>query len=228
MEDVLAVYARPYNAARPVVCVDEARKELRTTPRGSIRAEPATPAQVGEPAKQGKVKREDYEYEREGWANLFVAVEPLVGKRRVDVTDRRTSVDFAHFLKIVSDEMYPAAEIIVLVTDNLNTHKLACLYEAFEPEEAFRLAQRFEWHYTPEHGSWLNIAEIELSILSRQCLARRMNREQLEEEVPIWQTARNTLEGRIVWQFTAADARVKLKRLYPTREKSRGINCLKG
>lgn len=207
MEDVLAVYARPYDVTRPVVCVDEARKELHTTPRGSIAA------------KKGKVKREDYEYEREGWANLFVAVEPLVGKRRVDVTDRRTSVDFARFLKIVSDEMYPEAEIIVLVTDNLNTHKSACLYEAFEPEEAFRLSQRFEWHYTPEHGSWLNIAEIELSILSRQCLARRMNREQLEEEVPIWQTARNALEGKIDWQFTTADARIKLKRLYPTQPK---------
>jgi hypothetical protein len=203
MEDVLAVYARPYNAARPVVCVDEARKELHTTPRGSIAA------------KKGKAKREDYEYQREGWANLFVAVEPLLGKRRVDVTDRRTAVDFARFLKIVSDEMYPEADIIVLVTDNLNTHKPACLYEAFEPEEAFRLSQRFEWHYTPEHGSWLNIAEIELSILSRQCLARRMNREQLEEDVPIWQTARNALEGKIDWQFTTADARVKLKRLYP-------------
>ena len=216
MEDVLAVYARPYDAARPMVCVDEARKELHTTPRGSIGA------------KKGKVRREDYEYEREGWANLFVAVEPLAGKRRVDVTNRRTSIDFARFLKIVSDEMYPAAEIIVLVTDNLNTHKPACLYEAFEPEEAFRLSQRFEWlehgsavsDYTPEHGSWLNVAEIELSILSRQCLARRMNREQLEEEVPIWQTARNTLKGKIDWQFTAADARIKLKRLYPTQEKA--------
>jgi hypothetical protein len=203
MEDVLAVYARPFDVSRPVVCVDEARKELHTTPRGRI------------PAKKGKTKREDYEYEREGWANLFVAVEPLAGKRRVDVTDRRTAQDFARFLKIISDEMYPDAEIIVLMTDNLNTHKPACLYEAFEPEEAFRLSQRFEWHYTPEHGSWLNIAEIELSILSRQCLARRMNREQLEEEVPIWQTVRNALEGTIDWQFTAADARVKLKRLYP-------------
>jgi hypothetical protein len=117
MEDVLAVYARPYDASRPVDCVDEARKELHTTPRGSI------------PAKKGKVKREDYEYEREGWANLFVAVEPLMGKRRVDVTDRRTSVDFARFLKVVSDDMYPEAEIIVLITDNLNTHKSACLYD---------------------------------------------------------------------------------------------------
>jgi transposase len=216
MEEVLAVYARPYDASRPVVCADEARKELRTTPRGSI------------PAKKGKVKREDYEYEREGWANLFVAVEPLMGKRRVEVTDRRTSVDFAHFMKIISDEMYPEAEIIVLITDNLNTHKSACLYEAFEPEEAFRLSQRFEWHYTPEHGSWLNIAEIELSILSRQCLARRMNREQLEDEVPIWQTARNTLEGKIDWQFTAADARIKLKRLYPTQEKIQRVNSLTG
>lgn len=216
MEDVLAVYERSYDASRPVVCVDEARKELHTTPRGSI------------PAKKGKVKREDYEYEREGWANLFVAVEPLAGKRRVDVTDRRTAQDFARFLKIISDEMYPEAEIVILVTDNLNTHKSACLYEAFEPEEAFRLAQRFEWHYTPEHGSWLNIAEIELSILSRQCLARRMSREQLEEEVTIWQTARNALHGKVNWQFTVANARTKLRRLYPTREKAQGLNSLIG
>lgn len=203
MEDVLAVYARPYDAVRPVVCVDEARKELRSTPRGSLSAE------------QGQTKREDYEYAREGWANLFLAVEPLAGKRRVEVTDRRTAMDFARFLQIVSDEMYPDAQCIVLVLDNLNTHKPACLYEAFAPEEAFRLMNRFEWHYTPEHGSWLNVAEIELSILERQCLSRRMGKEQLEREVPIWQAARNALQGKIHWHFTLADARVKLRRLYP-------------
>lgn len=204
MEDVLAVYARPYDAARPVVCVDEARKELRSTPRGSVPAEP------------GQVQREDYEYAREGWANLFLAVEPLAGKRHVQVTERRTGKDFAQFLRIVSDELYPQADRIVLVSDNLNTHKPACLYEAFSPEEAFRLMQRFEWHYTPEHGSWLNVAEIELSVLERQCLARRMNREQLEQEVPVWEACRNALQGKIRWQFTVADARVKLRRLYPT------------
>jgi hypothetical protein len=204
MEDVLAVYERSYDAARPVVCVDEARKELRSTPRGSLPAEP------------GQNKREDYEYAREGWANLFLAVEPLAGKRHVQVTERRTSTDFAQFLRIVSDELYPQAERIVLVTDNLNTHKPACLYEAFAAEEAFRLMQRFEWHYTPEHGSWLNVAEIELSVLERQCLARRMTREPLEQEVPVWQAWRNTLQGKVRWQFTLADARVKLRRLYPT------------
>ncbi len=123
---------------------------------------------------------------------------------------------FSQFLRIVSDVLYPQAERIVLVTDNLNTHKPACLYDAFAPEEAFRLMQRFEWHYTPEHGSWLNVAEIELSVLERQCLARRMNREQLEQEVPVWQACRNALPGTIRWQFTVADARVKLRRLYPT------------
>jgi transposase len=204
MEDVLAVYERPYDAARPVVCVDEARKELRSTPRGSLPAEP------------GQETRQDYEYAREGCANLFVAVEPLAGKRHVQVTERRRAKDFAQFLRIVSDELYPQAERIVLVTDNLNTHKPACLYEGFAPEEAFRLMQRFEWHYTPEHGSWLNVAEVELSVLERQCLARRMNREQLAQEVPVWQACRNALAGTIRWQFTVADARVKLRRLYPT------------
>jgi hypothetical protein len=203
MEDVLSVYERPYDARRPVVCVDEARKELRTTPQGSL------------PAAPGKAKREDYEYAREGWANLFVAVEPLTGERKVQITARRCSVDFASFLRQVSDEMYPDAEKIVLVVDNLNTHKAACLYEAFSPEEAFRLMERFEWHYTPEHGSWLNVAEIELSVMHRQCLNRRLSRVELEHEVPAWEMARNAVSGKIVWQFRAVDARVKLQRLYP-------------
>jgi len=204
MEDVLDVYARPYDAKRPVVCVDEARKELRTTPRGSL------------PPEVGQARREDYEYARAGWANLFVAVEPLAGKRRVQVTDRRTSVDFAHFLRTIADETWPAAEKIVLVTDNLNTHTPACFYATFPPEEAFRLMRRFEWHYTPEHGSWLNVAEIELSILERQCLSRRLSRAALEADVPVWEQSRNELQGQIDWQFTTADARVKLRRLYPT------------
>lgn len=203
MEDVLSVYTRAFDPQIPVVCIDEAKKELRTTPRGSLPGEP------------GQSRREDYEYAREGWANLFLAVEPLAGKRHVQATARRTKEDFARFLKIISDEMYPDAQRIVLVTDNLNTHKPASLYEAFAPEEAFRLAQRFEWHYTPEHGSWLNMAEIELSILARQCLSRRMNREQLEAEIPSWEVRRNGLQGKIHWHFTMEDARIKLRRLYP-------------
>jgi transposase len=203
MEDVLEVYERPFNKKRPVVCVDEGKKELRSTPRGSI------------PAKPGRDKREDYEYQREGSANIFMALEPLAGKRSVKITDRRTKLDFARFLKFLSDEEYAEAEMIVLVTDNLNTHKPACLYEAFEPEEARRLVERFEWHYTPEHGSWLNAAEIELSAMQRGCLDRRLTREVLEAQVPVWVDARNAFEGRVNWQFRNADARVKLRRLYP-------------
>ena len=203
MEDVLEVYERPLNKKRPVVCVDEGKKELRSTPRGSISAQP------------GQVEREDYEYQREGSANIFMALEPLAGKRKVQITDRRTKLDFAGFLKSLSDDVYVNAELIVLVTDNLNTHKTACLYEAFEPAEARRLVERFEWHYTPEHGSWLNMAEIELSAMQRGCLDRRLTREQLEVQVPVWVEARNAFEGRVNWQFRNADARVKLRRLYP-------------
>jgi len=149
MEDVLAVYERPYDPKRPLVCVDESNKELHKTPRGSL------------PAEAGQVARQDYEYERNNTANMFMAVEPLVGKRRVRVTDHRTKQDFAELLRCLSDEDYSEAAIIVLVTDNLNTHSPACLYERFEPAEARRIAEHFEWHYTPEHGSWLNMAEIE-------------------------------------------------------------------
>ena len=203
MEDVLEVYARPLNKNKPVVCVDEGKKELRSTPRGSI------------PAKPGRDKREDYEYQREGSANIFMALEPLAGKRSVKITDRRTKLDFAKFLKFLSDDVYTDAEMIVLVTDNLNTHKTACLYEAFEPGEARRLVERFEWHYTPEHGSWLNMAEIELSAMQRGCLDCRLTRVELETEVPVWVDARNVFEGRVNWQFRSEDARVKLRRLYP-------------
>jgi len=203
MEDVLSVYERPYDVRYPVLCVDEGRKELRTTPRGSL------------PATFGRPKREDYEYERAGAANLFLAVEPLAGRRMVRVTERRTASDFARFLRLVSDEMCPEAERIVLVVDNLNTHKPWCLYETFEAEEAHRLMGRFEWHFTPEHGSWLNMAEIELSIMQRQCLSRRLNKATLLAEVPVWEAARNALRGRIRWQFTTAEARLKLRRLYP-------------
>lgn len=204
MEDVLAVYKRPYNSKRPVVCADEAHKTLHDTPRGTLSIE------------TGQAPRQDYEYKRNGTANIFMAVEPLIGKRRTFVTDRRTNQDFAELLRCLSDEEYPDAEIIVLVTDNLNTHSLACLYERFEPAEARRLAQRFEWHYTPEHGSWLNIAEIELSILSRQCTKRRIpNKQTLAADVAAWEKDRNKLKVHIDWQFTTENARIKLKRLYP-------------
>ena len=204
MEDVLDVYERPYDSGRPVVCVDESNKTLHATPHGSLPVEP------------GQIQRQDYEYKRNGTLNLFMAVEPLIGKRSVSVTDRRTKQDFAEFLRYLSDEVYLQAETIILVTDNLNTHSPACLYERFEPAEARRLAQRFEWHYTPEHGSWLNMAEIELSVFSRQCLSRRMpDKRTLAKEVSAWERDRNNVKVQIDWQFTTEDARIKLKRLYP-------------
>jgi len=204
MEDVLAVYERPYNPKRPVVCVDETNKTLHDTPRGTL------------PIETGHALRQDYEYERNGTANIFMAVEPLIGRRKTFVTDQRTNQDFAELLRYLSDDEYPDAEKIVLVTDNLNTHSPACLYERFEPVEARRLAQRFEWHYTPEHGSWLNMAEIELSILSRQCTNRRIsNKQTLATEVSAWEKDRNNLKVQINWQFRPDHARIKLKRLYP-------------
>lgn len=184
-EDVLGVYELPYNAKRPVVCVDEGKKELRSTPKGDL------------PRQAGQVAREDYEYVREGAVNLFLAVEPLVGKRMVEVTERRTSVDFARFLKRVSDELCPDAEKIVVVLDNLNTHKPWSLYAAFDPAEAYRLMNRFEFHYTPEHGSWLNVAEIELSVMQRQCLNRRISKSDIIAEVSAWEIARNELQGKV-------------------------------
>lgn len=212
MEDVLSVYERPYDPKHPVVCVDECKKELRSTPRGEL------------PAEAGRGQREDYEYVREGAANLFLAVEPLAGRRLIEVTDRRTAVDFAHFLKRVSDEFCPEAEGITIVLDNLNTHKAWSLYAAFPAEEAYRLANRFEFHYTPEHGSWLNMAEIEISVMQRQCLNRRLDQASLEKEVRAWEMARNSLEGKIDWQFTTADARVKLRRLYPKIDQAETTN----
>jgi len=204
MEDVLDVYQRPYDAKRPVICLDEASKELHTTPRGSLPMEPGQP------------EREDYEYARNGVCNLFMAVEPLQGRRKVRVTDRRTAQDFAEQLRVLVEEDYPEADVIVLVTDNLNTHTPACLYERFEPAQARSIASKLEWHYTPEHGSWLNIAECELSVLSRQCLDQRISdRALLEAEVAAWEARRNAERVTVDWQFTAADARIKLKRLYP-------------
>lgn len=207
MEDVLDVYQRPYHPHRPVVCLDETSKELHTTPRGSLAADRRTPA------------RQDYAYARHGTRNLFVAVEPLRGWRQVRVTERRTAVDFAEQLRQLVDEVYAEAEQVVLVTDNLNTHTPACLYERFAPEEAHRIARKLEWHYTPEHGSWLNMAELELSVLGRQCLNRRIaSPAVLEREVAVWEHERNAAQVPIDWQFTTADARVKLKRLYPERK----------
>jgi len=207
MEDVLDVYHRPYDAQRPVVCLDETSKELHATPRGNLAAAPGTPA------------RHDYEYARHGTRNLFLAVEPLRGWRQVRVTERRTAVDFAEQLRQLVDEVYPSCERVVLVTDNLNTHTVACLYERFGPAEAHRIARKLEWHYTPEHGSWLNMAELELSVLGRQCLNRRIaDPTALEGEVAAWEHERNTAQVTIDWQFTTTDARVKLKRLYPTHK----------
>jgi hypothetical protein len=205
MEDVLEVYHRNYDPARPVVCLDETSKQL------------VGEARVPVPAAPGRPERIDYEYERRGTANLFMATEPLVGQRTVTVTERRTAVDFARVLRDLADRQYPAADKIVLVLDNLNTHKLASLYEAFAPAEARRLAERFEVHHTPKHGSWLNVAEIELGILGRQCLDRRLGSvEDLKAEVRAWQRKRNGACGTVDWQFTTADARIKLKRLYPS------------
>jgi len=204
MEDVLEVYQRPYDGRYPVVCVDECSKELRDSPRGSL------------PLQPGEVARQDYEYERQGVCNLFLAIEPLRGWRSVRVTERRTKLDFAEELRFLVEECYPAADKVVLVTDNLNTHRPGCLYERFPPEQARRIAAKLEWHYTPEHASWLNIAECELSVLDRQCLDRRIaDIETLGREVSAWQERRNRVQVTVDWQFTAEDARIKLKRLYP-------------
>lgn len=204
MEDVLDVYQRPYDPAIPVVCMDETSKQLV--------AEISTPI----PAAPGRPARADYEYKRNGTANVFMFVEPLVGRRRVLVTDQRAKVDWALAVRELLDVQYPNADIVCMVMDNLNTHTLGALYEAFEPEEARRLARRFEIHYTPKHGSWLNIAECELSVLSRQCLDRRIPiKDELEREVHVWETERNESTVDVDWQFTIEKARVKLKRLYP-------------
>jgi transposase len=207
MEDVLAVYHRPPDDARPVVCVDEGGKQLIGEAR------PPLPVRPGSPA------REDSEYVRHGTANLFLAFEPLAGWRHVEVTERRANVDFAHFIRRLIDEQYPDAERVVLVLDNLSTHTPAALYQAFEPAEARRLCERLEWHYTPKHGSWLNVAEVELSVLARQCLDRRIpDRDALRREVAAWERDRNAAGVAADWQFTTADARTRLKRLYPVIE----------
>jgi transposase len=205
MEDVLEVYRRPYNSQRPVVCLDEQSKQLVKETRPII------------PAKPGRNQRLDYEYERNGTANLFMRFEPLGGRRRVKVTDQRTKIDFAHVIREMVDKDYPDAEVIVLVMDNLNTHKPASLYEAFEPAEARRLIEKLEIHYTPKHGSWLNMAETELSIVTKQCLDRRIpDIVTLRREINAWERQRNKAKSKINWQFTTHDARIKLRKLYPS------------
>jgi hypothetical protein len=207
MEDVIAVYHRPYDPKRPVVCVDEQPVQLI--------GETRTPL----PAKPGRPVRYDYEYVRNGTANLFLAFAPLVGWRHVEVTDRRTAKDFGAFLRWVVDEVYAEAEKVVLVTDNLNTHGTGSLYEAFDPATARRIAERVEWHYTPRHGSWLNVAECEFAVLTRQCLRRRIGAmAELRRRVGAWESARNDRLVEAKWRFTTADARVKLSRLYPSTQ----------
>jgi hypothetical protein len=206
MEDVLDVYCRPYNPRFPQVCMDETSKQLLGEVRPPAPIIPEHPAHI------------DSEYERLGTANLFLFCEPLRGWRQVRVTERRTKVDWALAIRELVDLHYPAADRIVLVMDNLNTHTPASLYEAFDPAEAKRLADKLEIHPTPKHGSWLNIAEIELSVLARQCLHRRIDsRARLAQETAAWETERNTSQRGVDWRFTTADARVKLKHLYPSR-----------
>ena len=207
MEDVLEVYHRPFDPDRPVICLDEASKQLIGETRRPLPPEP------------GRPERFDYEYVRNGTANLFMIAEPLLGWRAVHGTERRTARDFAEVLRWLAEEVHPAAEKIVLVLDNLNTHKLASLDEALAPERARRLAERFEVHDTPKHGRWLNVAEIELSVLARQCLDRRIpDLATLTREVAAWEEDRNRAAVKVDWQLTTADARVRLKRLYPVLE----------
>jgi DDE superfamily endonuclease len=204
MEDTLEVYQRPYDPHRPLVCLDETSKQLTAETRVPIAAKPGQPG------------RHDYEYRRNGTTNLFMMFAPLEGWRHVKVTDRHTAADYAQVLKELSDTHFPGSAKIVLVQDNLSTHKPASLYEVFPPAEARRLVERFEWHYTPKHGSWLDMAESELGVLSFQCLDRRIPDQQvLKQEVEAWVADRNRKHAKANWQFTTADARVKLKRLYP-------------
>jgi hypothetical protein len=204
MEDVLDVYTRPHDRDYPVVCLDETSKQLIAETRVPI------------PVKPGQPARHDYEYERNGTANLFMMFAPLEGWRHVKVTDRHTAVDYAHALKDLSDTHFPDVKKILLVQDNLNTHKPASLYEAFPAAEARRLVERFEWHYTPKHGSWLDMAESELGVVTTQCLDRRIpDKQTLIKEIAAWQADRNKRHTKANWQFATPDARVKLKRLYP-------------
>lgn len=205
MEDVLEVYTRPYDPRRPQVCLDETSVQLIGEKRMPV------------PMAPGRTARVDYEYVRNGVCAMFMVNEPLRGWREVVVGDQRTAIDFAHVVKHLVDVHYPHADKIVLVMDNLNTHKIASLYEAFEPAEARRLVEKLEIHYTPKHGSWLNMAETELSILTKQCLDRRIpDQHTLRREVNAWEQHRNAAKSKIDWQFTTHDARIKLKKLYPS------------
>ena len=205
MEHILDLYQQVYNPKEPVVCLDETSKQLIAETRTPLPMEPGAPL------------RYDSEYVRRGTVNLFMIFEPLSNWRHVEVTDQRTMVDFAHCLKALVDDFYPDAEVIHVVIDNLNTHKPAALYVAFPAQEAHRIAQRIRFHYTPKHGSWLNMAEIELSVLSRQTLAERIaDKETLQQEVQAWEKDRNDSGATVDWRFTTADARIKLKRLYPS------------
>jgi hypothetical protein len=204
MEDVLAVYERPYDEQCPVVCMDEKPYQLLDETRQPI------------PMKRGEIRHEDSEYVRHGTCSIFIFTEPLRGFRRVNVSERRTRIDWAEQVRILLEEDYPNVPKVCLVMDNLNTHSIASLYAAFPPEKAFALAQRLEIHYTPKHGSWLNIAEIELSVMERQCLGRRIpNIDLLQDELSAWSTSRNCSIRTVNWHFTTSDARIHLKRLYP-------------
>ncbi len=205
MEDTLEVYHRPYDPKQPLVCVDEASKQQVKETRTPL------------PARPGEPERYDYEYERNGVSNLFMICAPVQGWRHVEVTDRRTAIDWAHCMKDLVDIHFPEADQITLVCDNLNTHNPASLYKAFEPQEARRIIEKIQWHHTPKHGSWLNIAEIEISVLQRQCLNRRIpDQDSLKREVSAWQKQRNQNGAKVNWRFTVGDARVKLKKLYPS------------
>lgn len=204
MEDVLEVYHRAFDERRPLVCIDEVPKQLVSEVRTPLPVRPGTPA------------RYDYEYKREGVANLFLISAPLLGWRHVMVTDRRTVVDFAGVLRWVVEDLHPEANRVVLVTDNLNVHDPGSLYEAFDPARARRIATKLEWHFTPKHGSWLNVAECELAALSKQCLDRRIGSiDRLRKVVEAWEDERNERMVGVDWRFTTADARIRLRRLYP-------------
>lgn len=204
MEEVLEVYQEPYDPQCPVICMDEKPFQLLDEVRQPI------------PMKPAKPQREDSEYERNGTCSIFIFTEPLAGWRHVDVKSRRTRIEWAEQVKALLDEHYPHAPKIKLVMDNLNTHSIASLYQAFDPQTALRLAKRLEIHYTPKHGSWLNIAEIELSVMARQCLGRRIpSMAELSSELAAWECARNQSQKGVDWQFSTNDARIKLKRLYP-------------
>jgi hypothetical protein len=204
MEDVLDLYARPYDPRRPQVCFDEHMVQLIAEKRHPL------------PPKLGHPERFDYEYQRNGTHNLFLFFQPLAGWRHVRVTEQRTKIDFAHCMPYLVDELFPEADCVVLVLDNLNTHTPAALYEAFEPAEAKRILDRLEFHYTPKHGSWLNMVEIEIGVLSEQCLDRRIpDADTLQSEIAAWETLRNAQRATVDWRFTTARAREKLKQLYP-------------